>query len=147
MLVNTLEAHEEYYRRRAALWEIQALTRARAVAGDLELGARYEQHGGGAGQFHGPERRRLHAGLAGQIDRMRERIANERTPPGKDRLAIKTGAGGLMDAEFLAQAFCLGQRLAGAEHDERLAPRRRGGALDGGRRHAVAGGLRPVAAD
>src|SRR5580704_1261080 len=38
---------------------------------------------------------------------MRQRIEKERTPAGQDALAIKTGAGGLMDAEFLAQTFCL----------------------------------------
>ena len=38
---------------------------------------------------------------------MRMRIEKERTPAGKDDLAIKTGKGGLMDAEFIAQALCL----------------------------------------
>ena len=38
---------------------------------------------------------------------MRMRIEKERTPVGKDDLAIKTGKGGLMDAEFIAQALCL----------------------------------------
>ena len=38
---------------------------------------------------------------------MRLRIEKERTPRGRDELAIKTGAGGLMDAEFVAQALCL----------------------------------------
>jgi glutamate-ammonia-ligase adenylyltransferase len=38
---------------------------------------------------------------------MRMRIEKERTPAGKDDLAIKTGKGGLMDAEFLAQTMCL----------------------------------------
>ena len=38
---------------------------------------------------------------------MRMRIEKERTPRGKDELAIKTGTGGLMDAEFIAQALCL----------------------------------------
>ncbi len=38
---------------------------------------------------------------------MRLRIEKERTPAGKDELAIKTGRGGLMDAEFVAQAVCL----------------------------------------
>ena len=42
-----------------------------------------------------------------EIARMRARIEKERTPPGKDNLAIKTGAGGLVDAEFLAQTLCL----------------------------------------
>ena len=38
---------------------------------------------------------------------MRIRIEKERTPQGHDDLAIKTGKGGLMDAEFIAQALCL----------------------------------------
>jgi glutamine synthetase adenylyltransferase len=42
-----------------------------------------------------------------RIHEMRLRIEKERTPAGKDELAIKTGSGGLMDAEFVAQALCL----------------------------------------
>ncbi len=42
-----------------------------------------------------------------RIHRMRMRIEKERTPPGKDELAIKTGKGGLMDAEFIAQSLCM----------------------------------------
>jgi glutamate-ammonia-ligase adenylyltransferase len=38
---------------------------------------------------------------------MRMRIEKERTPAGKDEFAIKTGKGGLVDAEFIAQALCL----------------------------------------
>jgi glutamine synthetase adenylyltransferase len=38
---------------------------------------------------------------------MRLRIEKERTPHGQDELAIKTGKGGFMDAEFIAQALCL----------------------------------------
>ena len=38
---------------------------------------------------------------------MRMRIQRERTSGGQEELAIKTGAGGLMDAEFIAQALCL----------------------------------------
>jgi glutamate-ammonia-ligase adenylyltransferase len=109
LLVNTLKAHEDYYRRRAALWEIQALTRARAVAGDLEAGARYERMAGALANFTVPRVAAYAPDWEAQIDRMRERIATERTPPGKDPLAIKTGAGGLIDAEFLAQAICLGR--------------------------------------
>jgi glutamate-ammonia-ligase adenylyltransferase len=109
LLVNTLKAHEEYYRRRAALWEIQALTRVRAVAGDLELGARYERMAAGLANFTAAGVAAYAPDWQAQIDRMRERIARERTPPGKEHLAIKTGAGGLIDAEFLAQAICLGR--------------------------------------
>jgi glutamate-ammonia-ligase adenylyltransferase len=42
-----------------------------------------------------------------RVHQMRLRIEKERTPRGKEELAIKTGAGGLMDAEFIAQALCL----------------------------------------
>ena len=42
LLVNTLDAYEEYYRQRAQLWEIQALTRTRPVAGDLKLGEKFQ---------------------------------------------------------------------------------------------------------
>ncbi len=38
---------------------------------------------------------------------MRLRIEKERTPAGQNALAIKTGTGGLVDAEFLAQALAL----------------------------------------
>jgi glutamate-ammonia-ligase adenylyltransferase len=115
LLVNTVEAHEDYYRRRAALWEIQALTRVRAIAGDLETGAKYERMAGVMANFS-PQNVAAKAmpmaytpGWRREIDQMRQRIAAERTPPGQDHLAIKTGTGGLIDVEFLAQAICLGQ--------------------------------------
>ena len=122
LLVNTLEAYGNYYRHRAQLWEIQALSRTRTVAGNLALGNQFQKLAGVLTNFT-PENVRanfkqhgvgLHAGLSAyspqwkrEIHRMRARIEKERTPPGQDALAIKTGAGGLMDAEFLAQTFCL----------------------------------------
>jgi glutamate-ammonia-ligase adenylyltransferase len=139
LLVNHLSAYEEYYRRRAQLWEIQALSRARPVAGDMALGAEFQRLVAGLADFtpsHVKDnfplpppvapaeaktparqsRARVGAatGLAAytpdwkqQIARMRQRIAKERTPAGQEALAIKTGAGGLMDAEFIAQTLCL----------------------------------------
>ncbi|MEY2951727.1 MAG: hypothetical protein RL622_804, partial [Actinomycetota bacterium] len=41
-LVRTLDSHVNYYERWAENWEFQALLKARAIAGDLELGKRYE---------------------------------------------------------------------------------------------------------
>ena len=109
LLVNTLSAYEEYYRQRAQLWEIQSLTRTRPVAGDLRWAHSFRPW---------PRPHRLsQAGVAAwrpmrpdwkqKIHRMRMRIEKERTPAGKDDLAIKTGMGGLMDAEFVAQTLCL----------------------------------------
>jgi len=109
LLVNNLAAYEHYYRRRAQLWEIQSLTRARFIAGDQRVGAGFQKIAGQLTNFSKPSRPL--AAYAGDwkqiIHRMRMRIQTERTPRGMDHLAIKTGKGGLMDAEFIAQSLCL----------------------------------------
>jgi [glutamine synthetase] adenylyltransferase / [glutamine synthetase]-adenylyl-L-tyrosine phosphorylase len=109
LLVNTYGACEHYYRQRGMLWEIQALSRARAIAGHAATGEQFQQLAQRLSNFKAPS-----LPLAAftpdwkkEIARMRRRIEKERTPAGKDALAIKTGSGGLMDAEFLAQTFCL----------------------------------------
>jgi len=125
LLVNTLQASEEYYRRRAGLWEIQALTRLRPVAGNLETGERFARLAAAWTNFTAPPGVAAYTpGWLGEIDRMRQRIEKERTPPGKDHLAIKTGVGGLMDAEFLAQALCLAR---GWQEANTMKALRRGG--------------------
>ena len=122
LLVNTLEAYEDYYRHRAQLWEIQSMSRTRPVAGNMDLGRRFQEmvatltdftSGNVAANKFGVHTS-ARSGLAAytpkwkeQISHMRQRIEKERTPAGQDALAIKTGAGGSMDAEFLAQTFCL----------------------------------------
>ncbi len=109
LLVNTLQSYEEYYRQRAQLWEIQSLTRTRPIAGNLETGGEFQRLAMALANFKQPS-----LPLAAftpnwklEINHMRQRIEKERTPAGKDSLAIKTGKGGLMDAEFIAQALCL----------------------------------------
>jgi glutamate-ammonia-ligase adenylyltransferase len=109
LLVNTLRAYEDYYLRRGMLWEIQAISRARMVAGDRRTGDRFERLVSRLADFSRPQ-----PGLScyrpdwmAEIHRMRLRIEKERTPPGQDALAIKTGRGGLIDVEFVAQALCL----------------------------------------
>jgi glutamate-ammonia-ligase adenylyltransferase len=127
LLVNMLAAYEEYHRQRAQLWEIQALTRARPVAGDMKVGERFQKLAAALTDFKkfssvGVEVTRLASSnrkletpfvvsytpdWKRQIHEMRMRIEKERTPRGQDDLAIKTGRGGFMDAEFIAQALCL----------------------------------------
>jgi len=109
LLVNTLAAYEEYYRNRAQLWEIQSLTRTRPVAGDKELGARFQALAATLTNFAKPALplAAYSVDWRQKIHHMRMRIEKERTPAGKDDLAIKTGKGGLMDAEFIAQTLCL----------------------------------------
>ncbi|HEV2664135.1 MAG TPA: hypothetical protein VG324_04450, partial [Blastocatellia bacterium] len=103
LLVNTLRAYQDYYRRRAQLWEMQALSRRRVVAGDCALGEKFEAMAARLTDFSAGGSPNWKA----EIARMRQRIEKERTPSGQQHLAIKTGAGGLMDAEFMAQALCL----------------------------------------
>ena len=130
LLVNTLDAYEKYYRQNAQLWEIQALTRTRPVAGDLKLGEQFQKLAATLTDFRSAEHRsgasqkkasstsqvaarhsEMPAGYTPnwikEIHQMRMRIGKERTPRGQDDLAIKTGKGGLMDAEFIAQTLCL----------------------------------------
>ncbi|MEY2564349.1 MAG: [glutamine synthetase] adenylyltransferase / [glutamine synthetase]-adenylyl-L-tyrosine [Verrucomicrobiota bacterium] len=95
-LVCSLTAYETYYETRAQLWEIQALTRARPLAGPLQnqfmdLAQRVWRKAG--------QREDLFA----QIDGMLQRIRRERGSASD--LDFKTGAGGLIEAEFLAQAL------------------------------------------
>jgi len=111
LLVNTIDAYENYYRNRAQLWEIQTLTRARPVAGDVQTGKAFLMLANKIANF-----KNLSLPLAAykedwkkEIIRMRQRIEKERTPAGKNEVAIKTGTGGLMDAEFIAQTLCLEQ--------------------------------------
>jgi [glutamine synthetase] adenylyltransferase / [glutamine synthetase]-adenylyl-L-tyrosine phosphorylase len=129
LLVNTLAAYETYYRERALLWEIQSLTRTRAVAGDMKLGNRFQEMAIALTNFSkskgttkaaarkrkdGDRHDAYPVGVScftpdwkAKIHHMRMRIEKERTPAGKDDLAIKTGKGGLVDAEFIAQTLCL----------------------------------------
>jgi len=109
LLVNTVKAYEDYYRQRAQLWEIQSLTRTRPVAGDPALGEQFQRLAAELTNFKNPisPPAAYTPDWKQKIHQMRMRIEKERTPMGKNELAIKTGRGGLMDAEFVAQALCL----------------------------------------
>ena len=96
-LACSLAAYEAYYETRAQLWEVQALTRARPVAGPeqdqfMELAQRVWRK---AAQR--PD-------LYFQIDGMLQRIRHERGSAA-DLLDFKTGTGGVIEAEFLVQAL------------------------------------------
>lgn len=96
-LSGTLQQYRDYYEKEAALWERQALTRARWIAGDEELGKLLI---GQAAEFVYGQ------GLTGEqkaeIAHLRGRIERERKGE-----AIKSGEGGLVDVEFLVQALQL----------------------------------------
>jgi glutamate-ammonia-ligase adenylyltransferase len=99
MLARSLAGYENYWQTRAEVWEFQALTKARFVAGDRELGERFIE----AAHRHVyrdpfPEEWRR------EIRRMKARIERERIPPGEDpRFHLKLGRGSLSDIEFTIQ--------------------------------------------
>ena len=96
-LVAPLAAYESYYRQRAHLWEIHALTRARPISGPLQDAYldTVQRIWREVGQ---------QSDLLAKIDNMLERIRRERGS-GSDFLDFKTGSGGTIEAEFLVQAL------------------------------------------
>jgi len=100
-LVSSFEAFAHYHRTSAALWERQALIKARVVAGPPGLRARLEAVIGDC--VYG---RSLEPGEVVELAEMRERIAGERG--GQDhRVNIKTDRGGIVDVEFAVQMLQL----------------------------------------
>ena len=102
-LVCSVETYQSYYANRAQHWELQALTRGRAVTGPLQ------------GEFIEIAKRAWrHAGqdvdLPIKIDNMLERIRRERGS-GSDFLDFKTGTGGIIEGEFLVQALQMRENI------------------------------------
>ncbi|MDI3313740.1 MAG: bifunctional [glutamine synthetase] adenylyltransferase/[glutamine synthetase]-adenylyl-L-tyrosine phosphorylase [Mycobacterium sp.] len=103
-LVRTLAAYDAYYAQWAQPWEIQALLRARWIAGDAELGQRFSQMA---------EKIRYPAGgvsaeTVREIRRIKARVDAERLPRGADpNTHTKLGRGGLADIEWSVQLLQL----------------------------------------
>ncbi|MCU1574587.1 MAG: (Glutamate--ammonia-ligase) adenylyltransferase [Micrococcaceae bacterium] len=100
-LVRTLESHLSYYRRWAHSWEFQALLKARALAGDLELGRRYEDAVSPL-IWTSSERE----GFVESVQAMRRRVTDN-IPAGEAKRQLKLGEGGLRDVEFTVQLLQL----------------------------------------
>ena len=100
-LVRTLASYEAYYQRWASTWEFQALLKARAVAGDLELGARYEA---AIGPFVWSAAER--PDFVADVQAMRRRVVAHIPSAVADR-ELKLGRGGLRDVEFAVQLLQL----------------------------------------
>jgi glutamate-ammonia-ligase adenylyltransferase len=99
-LARSLAGFLEYWERYADFWEFQSLLRARRVAGDEDLGRRFELN---ATDFaYPPEGLTLDRVV--EIRRMRERIERERVkPPEAARFHFKLGRGSLADVQFAVE--------------------------------------------
>jgi [glutamine synthetase] adenylyltransferase / [glutamine synthetase]-adenylyl-L-tyrosine phosphorylase len=99
-LIRSLSAYRNYYSRWSSTWELQALVRADALAGDAELGAalmaeidsrRWPTQGLTPGQLN-------------EIRKLKARVEAERLPRGADPAKhTKLGPGGLADVEWTVQ--------------------------------------------
>jgi glutamate-ammonia-ligase adenylyltransferase len=103
-LVRTLASYGAYYQQWAQPWEVQALLRARSVAGDAGLAARFvamadavRYPGGG-----------ISPDAVREIRRIKARVDAERLPRGADpNTHTKLGRGGLADVEWTVQLLQL----------------------------------------
>jgi glutamate-ammonia-ligase adenylyltransferase len=97
-LVTSLPAYQRYHASSAHLWERQALTKARVVTGPEAFIRRIDT----LNRWIVYERP-LPEGLKEEIYRLRGRMESEIAREGANHLNIKTGRGGMVDVEFLAQ--------------------------------------------
>jgi glutamate-ammonia-ligase adenylyltransferase len=130
-LARTIDSYERYYERWAQPWEFLALTQARIVAGDHELGTRWHD----AVRPH-VYRHPVPAQRLAEVRTMKARVEHERVSGRGSRsgeINLKLGAGGLSDIEWTVQLLAL--TYGGTEPDLQVAGARAllAAARDGGR--------------
>ncbi len=114
-LVTSCSALEAYHARGSGQpWERQMLARARIAAGNEQTGTAFVQL-----QQQLLFSRAIGVDEAAEIHQMRMRAEHEKSPREEPRLGIKTGPGGLMDAECIAQLL---QLTFGHAHPEYRTP-------------------------
>jgi len=111
LLVSHVDAFQEYQKESAWTWEHQALVRARAIAGDVELCNKFEKIRNDILSSS-----RSFETLKQDVFEMRLKMRKELDRTSNEKIDLKQCQGGLVDIEFLAQYFILtcasGQRLS-----------------------------------
>ena len=103
MLAISLDGFREYEQHSAWIWEHQALTRARFVAGDAELGMRFEQ----VRQAILCKPRDLST-LRTEVLAMRQKMLDAHGAVREGAFDLKQDPGGIIDVEFIVQFLILG---------------------------------------
>ena len=99
-LVRTLESYAAYYAKWSKVWEAQALLRADAVVGDLELRRRFVEL---IDPLRFPAEGISEEDIL-EVRRIKARVDQERLPRGADPTThLKLGRGGLADIEWTVQ--------------------------------------------
>ncbi len=101
-LVSSLEGFQRYHQSSAAIWERQALIKARSVMGPGQLAQRVAAIVE-AFVYRAP----LTPDEAREVRRLRQRMERELAQESRERINIKTGRGGMVDVEFLTQVLQL----------------------------------------
>ncbi|MES2637751.1 MAG: bifunctional glutamine synthetase adenylyltransferase/deadenyltransferase, partial [Pseudomonadota bacterium] len=101
LLVSSIAAFKEYQLTKAWVWEHQALTRARFIAGDAEIGKAFEQV-----RIEVLSQQRDVEALKKSVIEMREKMRASHKPQA-GLFDIKHDAGGIIDVEFLVQFLVL----------------------------------------
>ena len=109
-IVTSLAAFVEHFQTDVPAWQHRALTRARVVWAEGDLGERFEE-----ARRAVLRQERDREGLAAQLVDLREDLRGD--DPGEDIWAIEQKRGGLIDAEFIAQYL---QLLHAAETEQLL---------------------------
>ena len=124
-LALSLSGYRNYLHGRASTWERQALTRAYVITPSSEPGryvplprSLHERARAFSAELMGAVYDFVYspaeASLVDEMAEMRQRMEDEAARKYEGRANIKTGAGGLVDGEFIAQ---LGQLIHGREDD------------------------------
>ncbi len=108
-LARSVAAYQRYHERWAQLWERQALLRGRVVAGDAEVGRRFQEI---VSPFVWGTT--LTDDDIREIRKMKARIERERIPAGEDpQFHLKLGRGSLSDVEWTVQLLQLQHQIRG----------------------------------
>jgi [glutamine synthetase] adenylyltransferase / [glutamine synthetase]-adenylyl-L-tyrosine phosphorylase len=101
LLVSSIEAFRDYQLHKAWVWEHQAMTRARFVAGDAKIGAHFEQIRSTLLQ-QTRDKKQLQHDVVSMRDKMRMMH-----PDKPNRFDVKQSKGGIIDVEFIVQFLVL----------------------------------------
>jgi glutamate-ammonia-ligase adenylyltransferase len=110
-LVRTLPATQAYYEREAATWERQAMIKARAAAGDIDLGSAFVE---AIAELVYPKD--LHEAAIHDVRRSKVRLEEYMRRRGKELTEVKRGRGGIRDVEFAVQLL----QIVHGRRDDRL---------------------------
>ena len=101
LLVSSVAAFKEYQMQKAWVWEHQAITRARFVAGDMHIGDAFEKI-----RIEVMTQQRDNDALKLEVQSMREKMRSAQYIEA-NMFDIKHSVGGIIDVEFLVQYLAL----------------------------------------